>query len=93
MAEIDKLKNKLYESIHNLEHAIVKKIVEASSDDNFLLKQHNGDLKEENNTLRNNLFQLEKTLTLLKNQNKDIKDDVDSLIHKLEKIIEKQKCQ
>jgi DNA-directed RNA polymerase beta' subunit len=93
MDQIDKLKTRLYDSIHKLEHAIIKKIVEASSNDSFLLKQHNGDLKEENNTLRDNLFQLEKTLNILKSQNKDIKEDVDSLIDRIEKIIEKQKCQ
>lgn len=92
MDEIDKLKNRLYRAIHNLEHAILKKVTEVSAEDNFLLKQHNKDLKEENNTLRNNLFQLEKTLNILQTQNKDIKEDVDSLINRIEKTIDNQKC-
>ena len=90
MDKIDKLKNRLYDSIHKLEHTILKKIEEASSEDNFLLKQQNKGLKEENNTLRNNLFQLEKTLNILKSNNKDIKEEVDSLINKIEQIIEEQ---
>lgn len=90
MDEIDKLKNKLYESIHKLENTIVKKIAEASSEDNFLLKQHNNELKEENNTLRHNLFQLEKTLNIIKSQNKDIKQEVDYLISTIEQMIEKR---
>ena len=62
------------------------------SEDSFLLKQHSKDIKEENNTLRNNLFQLENTLNILKTQNQGIKEEVDSLIHKIEQIIERQ-CQ
>lgn len=88
MDAIDQLKTRLYDAIHRLENAIVKKVVEASSEDTFLIKQQHNDVKEENNTLRNNLFQLENTLNILKNQNQNIKKDVDSLIDKIEQIIE-----